>query len=65
MKQAYLFPGQGSQFTGMGQNLFDADPSYFHRADELLGFSLTDIMFSGTDEDLKQTKVTQPAVFLH
>jgi [acyl-carrier-protein] S-malonyltransferase len=49
----------------MGQNLFDADPSYFHRADELLGFSLTDIMFSGTDEDLKQTKVTQPAVFLH
>jgi hypothetical protein len=65
MKQAYLFPGQGSQFTGMGQNLFDADPSYFRRADELLGFSLTDIMFSGTDEDLKQTKVTQPAVFLH
>ena len=65
MKQAYLFPGQGSQFTGMGQNLFDADPSYFRRADELLGFSLTDIMFSGTDEDLKQTKVTQPAVFVH
>jgi [acyl-carrier-protein] S-malonyltransferase len=65
MKQAYLFPGQGSQFTGMGQNLFDADPTYFRRADELLGFSLTDIMFTGTDEDLKQTKVTQPAVFLH
>ena len=65
MKQAYLFPGQGSQFTGMGQNLFDADPTYFRRADELLGFSLTDIMFTGSDEDLKQTKVTQPAVFLH
>jgi [acyl-carrier-protein] S-malonyltransferase len=65
MKQAYLFPGQGSQFPGMGQTLFDADPTYFQQADAILGFSLTETMFSGSDEDLKQTKVTQPAVFLH
>ena len=66
--KALVFPGQGSQFSGMGKDLYDASSSakkMFERADEVLGFGLSEIMFSGTDEDLKQTKVTQPAVFLH
>ena len=66
--KALVFPGQGSQFSGMGKDLYDASASakkMFERADEVLGFGLSDIMFNGTDEDLKQTKVTQPAVFLH
>lgn len=66
--KALVFPGQGSQFSGMGKDLYDASASakkMFERADEVLGFGLSEIMFSGTDEDLKQTKVTQPAVFLH
>lgn len=66
--KALVFPGQGSQFSGMGKDLYDASASakkMFERADEVLGFGLSEIMFNGTDEDLKQTKVTQPAVFLH
>lgn len=66
--KAYVFPGQGAQFVGMGEDLYKASPlakEMFDKADEILGFSITDLMFSGTDEDLKQTKVTQPAVFLH
>jgi [acyl-carrier-protein] S-malonyltransferase len=68
MKNAYVFPGQGAQFVGMGKDLYDnnADAkALFERANEILGFRITDLMFNGTDEDLKQTKVTQPAVFLH
>lgn len=66
--KALVFPGQGSQFVGMGKELYDNNPlakELFDKADDILGFKITDIMFAGTDEDLKQTKVTQPAVFLH
>lgn len=66
--KAFVFPGQGSQFVGMGKNLYDTNPlakELFDIADEILGFKITDIMFAGTDDQLKETKVTQPAVFLH
>lgn len=68
MKTAYIFPGQGAQFVGMGKDLYDNNEQakvLFERANEILGFRITDLMFSGTDEDLKQTRVTQPAIFLH
>ncbi|GJQ07877.1 ACP S-malonyltransferase [Capnocytophaga cynodegmi] len=66
--KAYIFPGQGAQFVGMGRNLFENSnkaKDLFEQANQILGFSITEIMFNGTDEDLKQTKVTQPAIFLH
>ena len=66
--KAYIFPGQGAQFTGMGKDLYDNSPlakEYFEKANEILGYRITDLMFEGTPEDLRQTKVTQPAVFLH
>lgn len=65
---AYVFPGQGAQFSGMGLDLYENSPlaqELFEKANDILGFSITDIMFEGSDEDLKQTKVTQPAIFLH
>ena len=68
MKKAYVFPGQGAQFVGMGKDLYESSPlakELFEKANEILGFRITDLMFEGTDEDLKQTKVTQPAIFLH
>ncbi|NQW42945.1 MAG: ACP S-malonyltransferase [Bacteroidetes bacterium] len=68
MKHAYVFPGQGAQFVGMGKDLYDQfeiAKTLYNTANEILGFSITDEMFSGTDEGLKQTKITQPAIFLH
>ena len=66
--KAYVFPGQGAQFVGMGKDLYDNNPEakeLFEKANDILGFRITDLMFDGTEEDLKQTKVTQPAIFLH
>ena len=66
--KAYVFPGQGAQFIGMGKDLYESSSiakELFEKANEILGFSITDIMFNGTDEELKETKVTQPAIFLH
>ena len=66
--KAFVFPGQGAQFVGMGKDLYENNPvakEMFDKANEILGFNITDLMFNGTDEDLRQTKVTQPAIFLH
>lgn len=66
--KAFVFPGQGAQFVGMGKDLYETSPiakDLFEKANEILGFRITDLMFNGTDEDLRQTKVTQPAIFLH
>jgi [acyl-carrier-protein] S-malonyltransferase len=66
--KAYIFPGQGAQFTGMGLDLYEKSPlaqEYFEKANNILGFSITDIMFEGTADQLKETKVTQPAIFIH
>ena len=66
--KAFVFPGQGAQFVGMGKDLYDSNPlakELFEKANDILGYNITDIMFNGTDDELKQTKVTQPAVFLH
>ena len=66
--KAYIFPGQGAQFVGMGKDLYENSPAakdLFNKANNILGFKITDIMFDGTDEELRQTKVTQPAIFLH
>ncbi|MCX6247051.1 MAG: ACP S-malonyltransferase [Bacteroidetes bacterium] len=68
MKHAYVFPGQGAQFVGMGKELYESSAharEMFEKANEILGFRITDLMFAGTDEDLRQTRVTQPAIFLH
>ncbi len=68
MMKAYVFPGQGAQFVGMGKDLYDSNPKcrdLFETANDIIGFRITDLMFAGTPEDLKQTKVTQPAIFLH
>ena len=68
MKKAYIFPGQGSQFVGMGKDLYESSPlakSLFDEANHILGFAITDVMFAGDEESLKQTRVTQPAIFLH
>jgi [acyl-carrier-protein] S-malonyltransferase len=68
MKHAYIFPGQGAQFSGMGKNLYDSNETsklLFEEANEILGFRISDTMFTGNDEDLKQTNITQPAIFIH
>lgn len=68
MKKAYVFPGQGSQFPGMGKDLYESSAQakeLFEKANEILGFRISDVMFGGTEEELKQTKITQPAIFLH
>lgn len=68
MKHAYIFPGQGAQFSGMGKNLYESNDiasALFHQANDILGFDIQSIMFGGSEDDLKQTKVTQPAVFIH
>jgi [acyl-carrier-protein] S-malonyltransferase len=68
MKHAYIFPGQGAQFSGMGKNLYDCNEAsklLFEEANDILGFRISDTMFTGTDEDLKQTNITQPAIFIH
>jgi [acyl-carrier-protein] S-malonyltransferase len=68
MKKAYIFPGQGSQFSGMGKDLYESSPAarqLFNKSNDILGFAITDIMFGGTEEELKQTRVTQPAIFIH
>lgn len=68
MNKAYIFPGQGSQFEGMGKDLYESSPlakEYFDKANEILGYSITDVMFNGTAEELKETRITQPAVFLY
>lgn len=68
MKKAYVFPGQGSQFPGMGKDLYESNPiakDLFEKANHILGFNITQTMFSGTEEELKQTRITQPAIFLH
>lgn len=68
MKRAYVFPGQGSQFPGMGKDLYENHPvarELFENANSIIGFRITDLMFNGTEEDLRQTRVTQPAIFLH
>lgn len=68
MKKAYVFPGQGSQFPGMGKDLYDSNPlakQLFENANDILGFKISDTLFYGTEEELKQTRITQPAIFLH
>lgn len=68
MTKAYVFPGQGAQFPGMGKDLYESNneaKAYFEQANEILGFTITELLFEGTEEDLRQTRVTQPAIFLH